>query len=213
MNRLNIVRSTTWTPSVVVSSSLHPMARVSGLNANPLEISVTAVKPSSARVSLDRPASTRRLRTDSRRSHWTRIGPTLAVEGMAASPAPLGARPAVVAYAPDFTAPAPAPAKQPPAIAKVELTIDSLGSYELNKPIPVFVESLGNRHFVAELPDLNISTSANSLSDILIVLKDRVTQTYDTLRLRKNLDIEQTRQLKVLETYIGRSRRGWLDRR
>jgi hypothetical protein len=209
MNRLNIIRSTTWTPSVVVSSSLHPIARVSGLNANAQEISVTAVKPSIAQVSLDRPASTRRLRSDSRRSHWTRIGPTLAVEGMAASPAPLGSHPAVAAYAPDFAA----PAKQPPAIAKVELTIDSLGSYELNKPIPVFVESLGNRHFVAEVPDLNISTSANNLSDILIVLKDRVTQTYDTLRLRKNLDIEQARQLKVLETYIGRSRRGWLDRR
>jgi hypothetical protein len=215
MNRLNIIRSTTWTPSVVVPSNLHPIARVSGLDTNAPEISVTAVKPSTARVSLDRPASTQRLRTASHRSHWTRVGDTLAVEGMAATRPPPRTPHAAAANAPDLVAspPAPAPAKQPPAIAKVELTIDSLGSYELNKPIPVFVESLGNRHFVAEVPDLNISTSANSLSDILIVLKDRVTQTYDTLRLRKNLDTEQMRQLKVLETYIGRSRRGWLDRR
>lgn len=166
-----------------------------------------------ARVSLDRPASTQRLRTGSRPSLWTRVGGTLAVEGMAAAPAPMGKPRAVAAHAQDLADTAAAPAKPPPAIAKVELTIDSLGSYELNKPIPVFVESLGNRHFVAEVPDLNISTSANSLSDILIVLKDRVTQTYDTLRLRKTLDTEQARQLKILETYIGRTRRGWLDRR
>ncbi|HTV44571.1 MAG TPA: hypothetical protein VMF05_04585 [Stellaceae bacterium] len=147
----------------------------------------------------------RAVRTFSRPLIWVRIGRGLAVERITATPDPPG-RPVTVP-------PSPPRAKAPPAIAKVELTIDSLGSYELNQPIPVFVESLGNRHFVAEVPDLNISTSANSLSDILIVLKERVTQTYDALRIRKNLDAEQSRQLKVLETYIGRSRRGWLDRR
>ncbi len=97
--------------------------------------------------------------------------------------------------------------------ARVELTIDSLRNYELVKPIPVFVESLGDRHYVAEVPDLNITTSASSLSEILIVLKDSVTQTYDRLRIRRNLDPEQARQLKTLETYIGKSKRSWLDRR
>lgn len=212
MNRLNIFRSSSWTPSVLVSSNLHPIARVSG---DTREISRTTLRPSSARISLDRTASSRPLRTGSRSALWAKIGQTLGVEGMIAMRAPPGPRPAVAANAPDFanSKPAVVPIKQPPAIAKVELTINSLGSYELNKPIPVFVKSLGNRHFVAEVPDLNISTSANSLSDILIVLKDRVTQTYDTLRLRRNLDTEQMRQLKVLETYIGRPRRGWLDRR
>ena len=52
---------------------------------------------------------------------------------------------------------------------EVELTIDSLRNYELIRPIPVVVESLGERNFVAEMPDLNISTSANNQSDILIV--------------------------------------------
>jgi hypothetical protein len=103
-----------------------------------------------------------------------------------------------------------------PAIgtSKIELTIDSLRSYELVKPIPVFVESLGERHYVAEVPDLNITTSASSLSEILIVLKNSITQTYDELRIRKNQDPEQARQLKALEAYIGKSKRsGWLDRR
>ncbi len=149
MNRLKIINSSTWTPSVVVSSHLHPMARISGLNRNPQEISVTPVKPMTARVSLDRPASTQRLRTGSRPSLWTRVGGTLAVEGMAAARAPTGKPQAVAAHAQDLadTAAAPAPAKPPPAIAKVELTINSLGSYELNKPIPVFVEILGEPAF------------------------------------------------------------------
>ena len=63
------------------------------------------------------------------------------------------------------------------------------------------------------MPDLNITTSASNLSEILIVLKDNVTQTYDRLRIRKSLDAEQTKQLRLLETYIGKSRRSWLDRR
>ena len=106
------------------------------------------------------------------------------------------------------------PAQKPPsAISRVELTIDSLRNYELVRPIPVIVESLGDRHLVAEVPDLNISTSASSSSEILISVKDRVTQLYDGLRIKKTLDMEQTRQLRILESYIGKSRRGWLDRR
>ena len=63
------------------------------------------------------------------------------------------------------------------------------------------------------MPDLNVSTTASNPSDILITLKDRITQAYDALRIKKNLDIEQARQLRFLETYIGKSRRSWLDRR
>lgn len=214
MTAVNIIKSSTWTPAAVVSSRLHPITRISGVGASTQETSVAAVGASTARISLDRTASPRRLRIASRPLIWAKIGGMLAVDGMTATRAPPEKAEIVTASAEGFADRAAAPpAKQPPAIAKVELTIDSLGSYELNRPIPVFVESLGIRHFVAEIPDLNISTSANSLSDILIVLKDRVTQTYDGLRIRKALDIEQARQLKLLETYIGRSRRGWLDRR
>jgi len=114
----------------------------------------------------------------------------------------------VVDIAPPLTLPKP-----PSAISRVELTIDSLHNYELIRPIPVVVESLGERNFVAEMPDLNISTTASSASDIVLTLKDRIAQVYDGLRIKKNLDIEQARQLRVLESYIGKSRRSWLDRR
>jgi hypothetical protein len=114
----------------------------------------------------------------------------------------------VVDMAPPVTLPKP-----PSTISRVELTIDSLHNYELIRPIPVVVESLGERNFVAEVADLNISTTASNASDILLTLKDRIAQVYDGLRIKKNLDIEQARQLRVLETYIGKSRRSWLDRR
>jgi hypothetical protein len=105
------------------------------------------------------------------------------------------------------------PAKPPSAISRVELTIDSLRTYDLIRPIPVIVESLGERNYVAEMPDLNISTTASNPSDIIITLKDRIAQVYDNLRVLKHLDAEQSRQLKVLESYIAKTRRGWLDRR
>jgi hypothetical protein len=105
------------------------------------------------------------------------------------------------------------PAKPASAISRIELTIDSLRAYDLIRPIPVVVEVLGERNYVAELPDLNISISASNQSDIIIILKDRIAQIYDTLRLLKHLDTEQSRQLKILESYIVKTRRGWLDRR
>ncbi len=123
----------------------------------------------------------------------------------APDPAPL---PTAAADPPPNTA-----AKPASAIARVELTIDSLRAYDLSRPIPIVVEALNERNYVAEIPELNISISASNPSEIIITLKERIAQVYDSLRLLKHLDGEQSRQLKVLESYIVKSRRGWLDRR
>ena len=227
MHRLSIFRSSTGTPQSLVSSGLHPATTMRGVNARTDELLTTVVAASMTTVSLDRTASARTLSTRSRRSLWARVEPALSVEGIAASYGPPGKpldRAAIADPVADPVAdrlvdlvadPPPAPAASRPSseTARVELTIDSLRNYEIIKPIPVFVESLGDRHYVAEVPDLNITTSASNLSEILIVLKDNVTQTYDRLRIRKSLDAEQTKQLRLLETYIGKSRRSWLDRR
>jgi hypothetical protein len=232
MNGLKIISSNTWTPSRLVSSGLHPTTTTSGLNTTAEELVTTVVLASTAMVNLDRTASSRLLSCRARRSLWARVQVSLSVEGMTATRGPPGkpaasainedgASDAVNADAPtdaanaDGLADAAAASLSKPAsgTSRVELTIDSLRTYELVKPIPVFVEALGERHYVAEVPDLNITTSASSLSEILIVLKDSVTQTYDRLRIRRNLEPEQARQLKMLETYIGKSKRGWLDRR
>ncbi len=239
MKGLQIIRSSTRTPSTLLSSGLHPISTTSGLNPTANELFTTVVTASTTKVSLDRTASSRRFSSRSRRPLWARVQDTLSVVGIAATPeAPAKPHPTAnsdglvnAANADGFVnaanadslaanadgladaAPAASLPKQNSEIARVELTIDSLRTYELVKPIPVFVESLGERHYVAEVPDLNITTSASSLSEILIVLKDSVTQTYDRLRIRRSLDPEQARQLKMLETYIGKSKRSWLDRR
>ena len=227
MDRLEIVRSSTRTPSTLVSSRLHPTTTETGLSAGTEGLLTTVVGASTARVSLDRVAPPQTLTTRSRRPIWARVQPGHSVETIAAAPEPSGKPQAGAVTAdrpPDATLSADRPAdplgdlpadlpREPSGTPRVELTIDSLRNYELVRPIPVVVESLGDRHYVAEVVDLNISTSASSLSDILIILKDQVAQTYDGLRIKKNLDTEQTLQLKKLETYIGKARRGWLDRR
>jgi hypothetical protein len=221
MNSLNVIRIDTWTPSVRVSSGRHPVTTVIGLNAVSEEFVTTDVMASSARVSLDRVAPPRLLSTRSRRSLWFTVLPALSIGGLAATPglavkpgqAGDGNRSDAAGDAAAETPPAAISAKPPSAISRVELTIDSLPTYDLIRPIPVVVESLGERNYVAEMPDLNISTSASNPSDILITLKDRIAQVYDGLRIMKFLDAEQSRQLKVLESYIVKSRRGWLDRR
>jgi hypothetical protein len=219
MNRLNIIRSSTWTPCVTRSSGAQPIRKVSGLNSSAEDLLTTAVTASTATTSAHRTDPSQRLSTRSRRLLWARLQPALSVQGMTAEEAATKFEPpakpsaaAATAELPAEAAPALDTRQRSSPIARDELTIDSLRNYELVKSIPVVVESLGDRHYVAEVPDLNISTSASSMSDILIILKDRVTQTYEGLRLKKNLDSEQARQLRVLETYIGKSRRSWLDR-
>ena len=239
MKGVEIIRSSTRTLSTLLSSGLHPVTTTSGLSSTAGELFATVVKASTTKVSLDRGASSRLFKTRSRRSLWARVQDALSVEGVAATrgapaqPQPVGATldapapsqpvaetldapveplpTAATAGGLGDETPGPPVARQNSETARVELTIDSLRNYELVKPIRVLVESLGERHYVAEVPDLNITTSASNLSEILIVLKDSVTQTYDKLRIRRNLDSEQTRQLKILESYIGKSKRSWLD--
>jgi hypothetical protein len=100
--------------------------------------------------------------------------------------------------------------KPPPRQDKIELTIDSLQNYELLKPIRVVVESLGDKVFVAEAPDLNVSTSGTSVGGALILLKDHISTIYEGYTSKKNLDSERARQFKTFETFIGRPRRNWM---
>jgi hypothetical protein len=215
MNGLRIITSSTCTPSTIASSASHPVTTTADLKATGEDLLITVARPSAARVSLERTTSSRLLSGRARRLQWAKVRDALSVQGMAATPEVPAKSRAVAPTAnrlADSPPENPLPRPQSPA-PRIELTIDSLRTYELVKPIPVFVETLGEKHYVAEVPALNMTSSASSLSEILIVLKDSITQTYDDLRARRNPDQEQARQLKALEGYIGRSKRGWLDRR
>lgn len=143
-----------------------------------------------------------------------------------AAPADPSPAPAAQAPPPEETAP-PQPEALPPAAeiaetneapaapaaearpaSKLELAINSLPGYELVKPIPVIVESLGNKVFVADVPDLDISITGTSVSGALLQLKDQIVRIYEGHRSKKNLDAERTRQLGKLESYIVK-RRNW----
>ena len=95
------------------------------------------------------------------------------------------------------------------AIEKIELAIDSLQDYDLIKPIPVLIESLGDKVFVAEAPDLNLSTSGNSVGAAFLLLKEQIITTYEGHRSKKGPDPQRGQQLAALEAYIGKPRRHW----
>jgi hypothetical protein len=96
-----------------------------------------------------------------------------------------------------------------PRNQRVQLTIDSLQNYELIRPIPVVIDSLADKIFTAEVTDLNLSISENSLGGALLFLKHRITTIYEEYRMKKTLDPEQSRCLEILQTYIGKTKRNW----
>ena len=89
------------------------------------------------------------------------------------------------------------------------MAIDKLPNHELIKPIPVLIESLGDKVFIAEVPGLDISITGNSMGGVLLQLKEHIANIYEGQRASNNLKPEAARQLKVLETYIGKTRRNW----
>jgi len=87
----------------------------------------------------------------------------------------------------------------------IDLIIDKLPRHGLVKPIPVRIAPLGDRVFVASTPDLDITVTGNSLSDALLLLKQQLESTYESLRDKASTR-EQERQLSRLRAYIQDSR-------
>jgi hypothetical protein len=92
----------------------------------------------------------------------------------------------------------PEPQKQNDSI---DLIIDKLPRHNLVKPVPVSISPLGDRVFVASAPDLDITVTGNSLSDALLLLKQHLESSYDSLRKGAS-GKEQARQLQRLRAYI-----------
>jgi len=93
----------------------------------------------------------------------------------------------------------------------IDLIIDKLPRHGLIKPIPVTIAPLGDRVFVASTPDLDITVTGNSLSDALLLLKQQLETTYESLRTKASTK-DQERQLNRMRAYIQDSRAakpGW----
>ncbi len=137
---------------------------------------------------------------------------------------PAAARPPTPERTPSQRPPDPSePSAQPTADAEVpqvhdspaapgqadgiDLIIDKLPRHGLVKPIPVTIAPLGDRVFVASTPDLDITVTGNSLSDALLLLKQQLETTYESLRTKASTK-EQERQLNRMRAYIQESRAG-----
>lgn len=217
MNRRNTFMISTGTPSTRFSSTRNRSAVITGVSATANALVTTTDAAAPMKLRLDRAGRPRFLGMRARPPLWLKVHATRTLGDIAAaggsSLAPTAIATAAHSHGEASPMPSAALPKPPSAISKVELSIDSLRAYDLIRPIPVVVEVLGERNYVAEMPDLNISTTASNPGDILITLKDRISQLYDGLRLTKYLDAEQSRQLKFLESYIAKTRRRWSDRR
>ena len=85
----------------------------------------------------------------------------------------------------------------------IDLIIDKLPRHRLIKPVPVSISPLGDRVFVASAPDIDITVTGNSLSEALLLLKQHLETSYDSLRKGGSANNkEQDRQLQRLRTYI-----------
>ncbi len=170
---------------------------------------------SAAVTSSNRIASSRILTNRARRRLWVSFEPALPVKGTVMtheSPQ----TPAIEEAEPELSGPPDAPPetntpapKKSAGADKIELAIDKLPNHELIQPIPVLIESLGDKVFIAEVPGLDISITGNSVGGVLLQLKEHIANIYEGHRASNNLKPENARQLKVLETYIGKTRRNW----
>ena len=210
MGTVTMIRSDGWQPSVYSSLRSEFTTGISIINTAAEASFATNASAATTMVSSNRNATAQRLlgAAEVQKAGRATPEPQSTASGASAAPEigvqnPTGP---VEALAPVPDRPKPPPTRQ----ERVELAIDSLQNYELLKPIKVVVESLGDKVFVAEAPDLNVSTSGNSIGDVLILLKNQITNMYEDQTSKKNLDGERSRQFKVLETYIGRPRRNWM---
>ena len=85
---------------------------------------------------------------------------------------------------------------------RIELIIDSLTRHELIEPIPVTVESLGDKVFTATVHSLNLTGTGNTLGDALIIVKDQLEILYERLSKSTNQDDDEKKYLKYLQSHI-----------
>ena len=215
MSDPNIIHSTLSSAKVFVSSASRPTTSRLVPDTSADGAFTMAAGAATALTSTNRTTFSRILTNRARNSLRVSFAAPRPVEGSAvspeASPAPETEEvtpPGPPNVLPEADIPAPAPKKSARA-EKIELAIDKLPNHELIKPIPVLIESLGDKVFIAEVPGLDISITGNSMGGVLLQLKEHIANIYEGQRASNNLKPEAARQLKVLETYIGKTRRNW----
>ena len=87
-----------------------------------------------------------------------------------------------------------------------EITDLNSSVYDVLKPIPVSLSELSSDEFLASFDFAGISITGDSPSDAVLSLKAVLADTFDIFN-REKLGPEPSRQLKILEKYIGKKGR------
>jgi hypothetical protein len=172
MRRANIVWSTIRTSALVVAAGSQFTSRI--VNTGSQQRFAVVVPDGEALLASSRIAAPRLLSNRVQASLPVAVQPTPPIKTVAAPAAPPERAETAASDAPESAAPAEAPARPAPTNERVQLIIDSLQNYELIKPIPVVVDSLADKIFTAEAPNLNLSISDKSFGGALLLLKDRI---------------------------------------
>ena len=205
MSDPNIIHSTLSSAKIFVSTASRPSTSRLVPDASADGAFTMAAGAGTALTSTNRTSFSRILTNRARSSLQVSFRLPRPVEGGAVSP-DLSQTPETEEVTPpgppnvlpEAHIPAPAPKKSARA-EKIELAIDKLPNHELIKPIPVLIESLGDKVFIAEVPGLDISITGNSMGGVLLQLKEHIANIYEGQRASNSLKPEAARQLKVLE--------------
>lgn len=202
MRSADILFTSSWTPAVLIcSGSLNTVSAIL-LDTGTADVFTSAVTASSNVITSNSAYSSRRQSSLAQRSLWTLSRPSVSV-----APSPMAPR--RPSESPNVGTPSEKTAARTSKTDKIALAIDSLNNYDLIKPIPVLIESLGDKVFVAESLELNVSTTGDSVGAAFLLLKEQIITTYEGYRNRKGSDSERARQLAVFDQYIGKPRRHW----
>jgi hypothetical protein len=196
----DVLQRASWTPVVFLSSGSALPAGLSFCDTGAQRV-VTVEPPATSFPTASNLTWRSHWQTNrTQRCQWVASAPTVSIAPMPALVAP---EPSEIPALPPTT-PAKAPINE-----RIELAIDSLHSYDLVKPIPVLIESLGDKVFLAEVPALNLTTTGSSIGSVFLLLKEHIITTYEGLRSKKSPDAEQVQQLRAFDQYIGKPRRHW----
>ena len=84
----------------------------------------------------------------------------------------------------------------------IELSIDSLPHFQLIEPIPVTINSLGDRLFTATVADLRLSGTGDTLGDALVIVKEQLESLYERLARGTDLSNDENSDLQYLHSHI-----------
>lgn len=210
---MTILRSSAGMHVVSASSSAFVTAATAQVTATTQDSLVLTAVAGGTMSRSDAAPVTRRIDSGRQRTFRLRTAQALSVRAQPVVPDPAPRRHSHARTRHPVAAAEPAPETPPVKAKRLEKfsrSIQSIENYDLIRFIPVTIEPLGDSVFVADSPDLDLSVTGRTADEAVELLKEMIVRIYESSRSRKNtLDSARARQLKTLESFIGKSKGMW----